>query len=179
MKSAALLLATLSTAAALQTAPFHGPTPDERREIERKLTDLSSRLRALGTKKVDPALLADFDIYRRPPNTFSGFPRNSRAPRLWRIHGPSSTPDWAAPASSRPAPVVAATNGPRSSGLRVASRRQRATVRLDDPGILRRQQGDAARYLAARDRSLDERSCLHYPAAKGSARRCRPGLHTT
>jgi dienelactone hydrolase len=74
MKSAALLFVTLSTAAALQTAPVHGPTPDERREIERKLADLSSRLRALSTRKIDPALLADVEIYRHAAVYILRFP---------------------------------------------------------------------------------------------------------
>jgi hypothetical protein len=39
------------------------PGGDERRELERKLTELAVRVKALAARKADPAIVADVDIY--------------------------------------------------------------------------------------------------------------------
>lgn len=39
------------------------PGGDERRELERKLTELAVRVKALAARKADPALVADVDVY--------------------------------------------------------------------------------------------------------------------
>ena len=84
MKPACLLLTIGLTTGVLQTPPtppvpsdrqrIEGPSPDEIREIERKLTDLSARVKALGARKADPALVADVDIYRKAGEYILRFP---------------------------------------------------------------------------------------------------------
>jgi len=85
MKPAALILATLvaiplslasrasygGQAAAAQTlptsspTPAKGPSPADLQRITTKLGELSDRITALGAKRIDPALLADADVYRK------------------------------------------------------------------------------------------------------------------
>jgi dienelactone hydrolase len=84
MKPACLLLTIGFAAGALQTpatlpAPserqrVEGPSADEKREIERRLTDLSARIKAIGAGKVDRSLLADVDVYRRAAESILRFP---------------------------------------------------------------------------------------------------------
>ena len=50
----------------------------------------------------------------------------------------------------------------------VEHRRQRAAVRVDDPGFLRRRQADAARRLAARYTTAAQRSAVHQPAGRSA-----------
>src|SRR5262249_31149162 len=49
----------------LQNTPAYHPGSDDTRAIEGRLSDLSAHVVALRAKKVDPALVADVDIYRR------------------------------------------------------------------------------------------------------------------
>ena len=84
MKPANLLLTLCFATGALQTpttppAPserqrVEGPSPDEMRAIEKKLTDLSARVKALGAGPTDRALLADVDIYRKAAEYILRFP---------------------------------------------------------------------------------------------------------
>src|SRR5262245_46253359 len=50
------------------------PTAAERQEIEHRLTELASSVKALGASKADPALIADVDIYRKAAEYILRFP---------------------------------------------------------------------------------------------------------
>src|SRR5258707_2474893 len=50
------------------------PTADEKHQMETKMSELSSRIKALAAKKTDPALLADVDIYRKAAEYILRFP---------------------------------------------------------------------------------------------------------
>jgi len=50
------------------------PSADERRELEKKLTELAVRVKALAARKADPALVADVDIYRKAAEYIGRFP---------------------------------------------------------------------------------------------------------
>ena len=50
------------------------PDADERRQIDARLTELASRVKALADKKTDHALLADVDVYRRAAEYILKFP---------------------------------------------------------------------------------------------------------
>src|SRR5262249_15256370 len=50
------------------------PTETERRDIERKLADLTARVKGLGASAADGALLADVDIYRKAAEYILRFP---------------------------------------------------------------------------------------------------------
>jgi dienelactone hydrolase len=72
MKPAGLLLAAFF---AVQTAaPAYHPSSHETRAIEDKLSDLSARVEALGRRKIDAALVADVDIYRKAAAYILRFP---------------------------------------------------------------------------------------------------------
>src|SRR6185295_1219887 len=57
-----------------QRQPVEGPSADETRAIEKKVADLSARVKSLGAKKTDPALLADVDVYRKAAEYILRFP---------------------------------------------------------------------------------------------------------
>jgi dienelactone hydrolase len=74
MKHLAMVVAlAVATSGAQAPSPVQ-PTPDEKRAIEQKLNELASRVTALKTKKVDPALVADVDVYRRAAELILRFP---------------------------------------------------------------------------------------------------------
>jgi dienelactone hydrolase len=74
MKHLAMVVAlAVATSGAQAPSPVQ-PTPDEKRVIEQKLNELASRVTALKTKKVDPALVADVDVYRRAAELILRFP---------------------------------------------------------------------------------------------------------
>lgn len=62
-----LLIAIAATAAEL-------PSAEEKRQIETKMTELASRVKALAAKGVDSALLADVDVYRKAAEYILRFP---------------------------------------------------------------------------------------------------------
>ncbi len=74
LRSASLLLAIGVASGALQTLPPAPPSPDEKRAIEQRLADLSTRITALGARHTDPALVADVEIYRRAAQYILRFP---------------------------------------------------------------------------------------------------------
>jgi dienelactone hydrolase len=87
MKPSALLLALVVAAAAGpvlservsprvegQAPAVYHPSFDETRAIERKLADLSARVKAISAKATDPALLPDVDIYRKAAEYILRFP---------------------------------------------------------------------------------------------------------
>jgi len=80
MRPAALILATLVAAGAAQTlqttspTPTTGPSPADLQRITTKLRELSDRMTALGAKRIDPALLADADVYRKAGEFILRFP---------------------------------------------------------------------------------------------------------
>jgi dienelactone hydrolase len=69
------LLLTVSVAAMAAQAPApEPPGPDEKRIIEKKLTELASRVHALAARNAEPALVADVDIYRKAAEYILRFP---------------------------------------------------------------------------------------------------------
>src|SRR5712692_4639776 len=50
------------------------PSADEKHAIEKKMTELASRVEALAARKVDPSLLADVVIYRKAAEYILRFP---------------------------------------------------------------------------------------------------------
>src|SRR3954462_10602004 len=80
------IAAAAGAAPLLARAPFSGaaapqaaqtpepPSIDEKRVIEKKLGDLSTRIQALAARKTDPALLADVDVYRKAAEYILRFP---------------------------------------------------------------------------------------------------------
>jgi dienelactone hydrolase len=69
-----MLLTMVLAGGALHTPLVQPPSPDETREIEKKLSDLSARIQGLRARKTDPALLADVDIYRKAAEYMLRFP---------------------------------------------------------------------------------------------------------
>jgi hypothetical protein len=65
---------SLSAAGAVQPAAVQPPTADETREMQGRLTDLSSRVNRLRSKNADPALVADVDVYRKAAEYILRFP---------------------------------------------------------------------------------------------------------
>jgi Prolyl oligopeptidase family len=63
-----------------QTAVGAGPSADQKLAIEKKLTELASRVDALRAKKADAALLADVDIYRKAAAYILRFPEEFAKP---------------------------------------------------------------------------------------------------
>lgn len=75
VKIACVVLALVVAAIAAQAPPqAFPPSAEQRREIERKMEELASRVRALAARKIDPALLADVDIYRKAAEYILRFP---------------------------------------------------------------------------------------------------------
>jgi pimeloyl-ACP methyl ester carboxylesterase len=71
------LFLTVSVAAMAAQAPAPAPEPpgpDEKRTIEKKLTELASRVHALAARKAEPVLVADVDIYRKAAEYILRFP---------------------------------------------------------------------------------------------------------
>ncbi len=60
--------------AAMAAAAAELPSAEEKQQIEAKMAELSSRVKALAAKKADPALLADVDIYRKAAEYILKFP---------------------------------------------------------------------------------------------------------
>lgn len=54
--------------------PVEPPSAEEKRAIDKKVTELAARVDALAARKVDPALLADVDIYRKAAEFIVRFP---------------------------------------------------------------------------------------------------------
>ena len=79
-KAICLCLALTVTAVVGQTPPPAGPNADEKAAIEKKLTELASRIDALRSKKADAALLADVDIYRKAVIYILRFPEEFAKP---------------------------------------------------------------------------------------------------
>ena len=50
------------------------PNSDEKRAIQKKMTELASRVEALAVRKADASLLADVDIYRKAAEFILRFP---------------------------------------------------------------------------------------------------------
>ena len=75
MKAVWLAVVTAMAVVAAQgpTGPVP-PTADERREIENRLAELSTRIDALTASKADPALIADVAIYRKAAEYILRFP---------------------------------------------------------------------------------------------------------
>jgi hypothetical protein len=57
------------------------PTAEQKAEIHKKLAELSARLAALGSKKADPALLADAQIYKKAVDYILRFPEEFFGPQ--------------------------------------------------------------------------------------------------
>ncbi len=75
LKKAALCLLFGAVVAAQNAAPrAFPPTPDERRAIDAKLSELKGRVEALAAKQADPALVADVAIYQKAAEYISRFP---------------------------------------------------------------------------------------------------------
>ncbi len=66
-------IAAAVTAAQAPTGPVP-PTVDERREIDKKLSELTSQIDALSASKADSALLADVAVYRKAAEFILRFP---------------------------------------------------------------------------------------------------------
>ena len=62
-----LLAAIAATAAEL-------PSAEEKRQIETKMAELASRVKALAAKGIDSTLLADVDVYRKAAEYLLRFP---------------------------------------------------------------------------------------------------------
>ncbi|HKY21850.1 MAG TPA: prolyl oligopeptidase family serine peptidase [Vicinamibacterales bacterium] len=81
LKKAALLLACTAAVVAVQgqqkTFP---PTTEQKAEIHKKLAELSARVAGLGDKKIDPALLADVQIYKKAVEYILRFPEEFSGP---------------------------------------------------------------------------------------------------
>jgi len=60
--------------AAFAANAVEAPTADEKHQMETKMSELSSRIKALAAEKADPALLADVDIYRKAAEYILRFP---------------------------------------------------------------------------------------------------------
>jgi pimeloyl-ACP methyl ester carboxylesterase len=69
MKNICLFLTIAIAAAAAEQ-----PTAEEKRQIEARMSELSSRVKALAAGKTDAALLADVDIYRKATEYILRFP---------------------------------------------------------------------------------------------------------
>ena len=72
-----VLLCVLAAAVVVaqgQGAKVFPPTADQKAEIHKKLAELSARLAALGSKKTDPQLLADVQIYKKAAEYILRFP---------------------------------------------------------------------------------------------------------
>src|SRR4029453_11754153 len=63
-----------------QTTVGAGPSADQKLAIEKKLTELASRVDALRAKKADAALLADVEIYRKAAAYILRFPEEFANP---------------------------------------------------------------------------------------------------
>ena len=61
-------------AQAAQAPQPQPPNADERREIDKRMSELASRVHALEAKRTDSALLADVDIYRKAAEYILRFP---------------------------------------------------------------------------------------------------------
>ena len=68
------ILLGMTVAAQNSQPPVYLPTAAEREEIAAKLADLSGRLAALPARKIDPALVADVDVYRKAADFITRFP---------------------------------------------------------------------------------------------------------
>src|SRR5437762_4553561 len=72
MKTACFLIAIGLATAGFQSAPKSAPK--DTREIHRRLSLLSTAVTTLRAKSVDPALIADVDIYRKAAEYILRFP---------------------------------------------------------------------------------------------------------
>src|SRR5262245_41902231 len=71
---ALVMLAALAMAQAPSAPAPVPPTTVERDQIEKKLAELASNVKALGASKADPALVADVDVYRKAAAYILRFP---------------------------------------------------------------------------------------------------------
>ena len=80
MKTACLVLTIGFATFGLQTTSV--PAPPDTREIQHKLSELSTRITALHAKHADRALIADVDIYRKAAAYILRFPEEFANPAL-------------------------------------------------------------------------------------------------
>ena len=166
-----------SRAAAAADKPAQAPPPaeppnaDEKRAIEKKMTELASRVDALAAQESGPIAAGRRRHLPESGRIHPALPRGVRHQGVHREHHVRARhrPDARQGARGRRS-VLAETKGPCDSRLRLASGRQRPAVRLDDPGVLRRHQARAPRYLAARNQQNAERSRVHHPAGAATGR---------
>jgi hypothetical protein len=78
-----VLLCVLAAAVVVgqgQGAKVFPPTTEQKAEIHKKLAELSARLAALGSKNIDPQLLADVHIYKKATEYILRFPEEFFGP---------------------------------------------------------------------------------------------------
>jgi pimeloyl-ACP methyl ester carboxylesterase len=78
------LMIVLGAAAVAAQAPqqkVFPPSQEQKTEIHAKLAELSARMAALGSKKADPKLLADVQIYQKAANYILRFPEEFFGPQ--------------------------------------------------------------------------------------------------
>ena len=81
MKATCLFFTLTVAALAGQAPPSPAPpTAEQRHDIEKKLSDLGSRIEALRAKHADALLLADVDIYRKAVTYILRFPEEFSKP---------------------------------------------------------------------------------------------------
>jgi pimeloyl-ACP methyl ester carboxylesterase len=80
VKRACVFLTLVFGAGALQTPAPAPPSADQKREIERKIADLSACVDALRAKHADAALVADVDVYRKAAENILRFPEEFATP---------------------------------------------------------------------------------------------------
>lgn len=74
MRTIALFLTVFVGQAAQVPPPAEPPTTEQRRDIERKLAELTARVHTLAARQAEPSLLADVDIYRKAAEYILRFP---------------------------------------------------------------------------------------------------------
>jgi pimeloyl-ACP methyl ester carboxylesterase len=74
MRTIALFLTVFVGQAAQVPPPAEPPSTEQRRDIEKKLAELTARVQTLAAGKAEPSLLADVDIYRKAAEYILRFP---------------------------------------------------------------------------------------------------------
>ena len=157
-KTVVLCVLTAAVAMAQGQEKVFPPSADQKADIHKKLAELSARIAALGDK-TDPALLADVRIYQKGVDYILRFPEE--------FFGESYVADTITALDT--GIVVDAKDRQRRAWLCLAHRWKRTALRPDDSRLLRRQEADAPRRVAARHAGADERNSIH-AAAGGAAR---------
>ena len=168
-KTVVLCVLTAAVAMAQGQEKVFPPSADQKAEIHKKLAELSARIAALGDK-TDPALLADVRIYQKGVDYILRFPDE--------FFGENYVADTITALDTGIGRSIELENG-TSSWTRKTGNVVRGFVsridgsvtalRPDDSRLLRRQEADAPRCVAARHAGADERSSIH-AAAGGAAR---------